>query len=386
MNRKIALLNDSFPPQIDGVANTVVNYAKHLSDTDEVTVITPYYPNVEDHYGFKVDRYFSFPASKRIGYRIGNPIAVENFKYFFKKNHFDIIHVHSPFSSGVLSRIIRRKDTVVIVTYHTKFEEDFEKRLKTKLFKDAATKFLRDNIKACDEVWTVSEGAARSLRYIGYTGPYYVMENGTDMPKGKAPQACIDAVCTKYHIPDGVPLILFIGRMMWYKNVRLTLDACKAAKERGLPFRALFIGDGYDRLEMIRYADGLGLSDCVSFPGAENDRSVIYALYSRATALSFPSVYDTSGLVVKEAAACACPSILIKGSCAAEGITDGVNGFLAEEETSEAVAEQLCRVLSDLKKAEEVGQNAQETVYLSWEESIRRASERYDLLLAKKKA
>lgn len=385
MNRKIALLNDTFPPNIDGVANTVYNYAKILNPEDEITVITPYYPNVHDVYDFKVDRYFSFPTSEKIGYRVGIPMSPENIKYFFKKNRFDIIHVHSPFASGVLSRIIKRKNSVLIVTYHTKYEEDFEKRLKSKFMKTVATKFIRSNIKACDEVWTVSEGAAESLRALGYNGKYVVMPNGTDMPKGRAPKSHIDLVCAKYGIPDGIPLVLFVGRMMWYKNVKLTLDACKAAKEKGLPFYALFVGDGYDRTEMIKYAADLGISELTSFPGATNDRADIYALYSRATILSFPSSYDTSGLVVKEAAACSCPSILLKDSCAAEGVVDGFTGFLASEETSEAVAEQLIKALSDLDKTAEIGKNASEHIYISWEDSVKRASHRYDELLKEKR-
>ena len=38
----ICLLNDSFPPLIDGVANTVVNYARELTKLgDRAIVVTP---------------------------------------------------------------------------------------------------------------------------------------------------------------------------------------------------------------------------------------------------------------------------------------------------------------------------------------------------------
>ena len=38
----ISLLNDSFPPLIDGVANTVVNYARELTKLgDRAIVVTP---------------------------------------------------------------------------------------------------------------------------------------------------------------------------------------------------------------------------------------------------------------------------------------------------------------------------------------------------------
>ena len=45
---KICLLNDSFPPVIDGVVNAVVNYAEYLSKNNEVLVGTPGYPG-EDY-------------------------------------------------------------------------------------------------------------------------------------------------------------------------------------------------------------------------------------------------------------------------------------------------------------------------------------------------
>ena len=44
----ICLLNDSFPPLIDGVANTVVNYAQELTKLgDQAIVVTPEHPDVQ---------------------------------------------------------------------------------------------------------------------------------------------------------------------------------------------------------------------------------------------------------------------------------------------------------------------------------------------------
>ena len=45
----ISLLNDSFPPLIDGVANTVVNYARELTKLgDRAIVVTPEQPDADD--------------------------------------------------------------------------------------------------------------------------------------------------------------------------------------------------------------------------------------------------------------------------------------------------------------------------------------------------
>ena len=42
---KICLINDSFPPAIDGVANAVVNYGTYITKNHgEAVVVTPFYP------------------------------------------------------------------------------------------------------------------------------------------------------------------------------------------------------------------------------------------------------------------------------------------------------------------------------------------------------
>ena len=60
MKYSIGLLNDSFPPTIDGVANSVLSYAENLSKNHcDCTVITPKYPGVNNDYDFDVIRYSS---------------------------------------------------------------------------------------------------------------------------------------------------------------------------------------------------------------------------------------------------------------------------------------------------------------------------------------
>ena len=70
----VCLLNDSFPPVIDGVANTVFNYATIIqNELGNAVVATPEYPNVTDSYNFDVVRYKSFDTTGIIGYRAGYP-------------------------------------------------------------------------------------------------------------------------------------------------------------------------------------------------------------------------------------------------------------------------------------------------------------------------
>ena len=64
---KICLANDSFPPQIDGVVNVVINYAERLNEKyGSAMVAAPRYPDVTDDYSFPVVRYKSFDTAKSI--------------------------------------------------------------------------------------------------------------------------------------------------------------------------------------------------------------------------------------------------------------------------------------------------------------------------------
>ena len=94
----------------------------------------------------------------------------------------------------------------------------------------------------------------------------------------------------------------------------------------------------------------------------------------------FPSTFDTNGLVVREAAACGLASVLVRGSCAAEDITDGRNGFLIEE-TAASMARLLKTLCPDLAHLHQVGEHAMNEIYLSWKDCVAAAYARYGELL-----
>lgn len=377
----VCLLNDSFPPVVDGVANAVLNYARVLTETEgRCVVATPDYPDVKDDYPFPVVRYPSLDTSKMVGYRAGYPfdLSVVNTLADFRP---DIIHTHCPVSSTILARILREKvQRPVVFTYHTKFDIDIENAVRSRLMQETAVKLLVNNVAACDEVWTVSRGAGENLRSLGYEGDYVVMPNGVDLPRGRADRKAVDALSEKWDLPEDVPVYLFLGRIMWYKGLRLILDALARVRAAGKDFRMVFVGDGMDKDEVVAYAKELGLEELCRFTGAERDRDVIRAWYTRADLFLFPSTFDTNGLVVREAAACSLGSLLIAGSCAAEDITDGDTGILVPE-TAEGIAAALLAPDAGKAKFRTIGENAAAKIYLSWDDSVKLARAQYRSVL-----
>lgn len=385
MKLNIGLFNDSFPPTIDGVANTVLSYAEILHKNHcDVLVATPKYPHVVDQYPFEVVRYQSVPIVGPITYRLGNPFSPLLIQEL-RSRKLDLIHVHSPFASSLLaSRVTggsKKHRALVVFTYHTKYDIDISKFSPGQPVTKGITRFIAHNIRQADEVWTVSKGAGESLRDIGYNGAYTVMPNGTDFARGHAGEAALREMARIIdHQPDEL-LFLFVGRMMWYKNLKLILDTLDILKGKGLKFRAVFAGDGNDRPAIERYATAHGLGDTVRFIGAIYDREKVRALYTLADLFLFPSTYDTSGLVVKEAAACDCPSLLVAGSCAAEGVEHGVSGLLAEETAADCAA-RILEVTAERDALKRIGENAGKSVYLSWEDAVKQAYARYEQIIS----
>lgn len=376
---KVCLLNDSFPPSIDGVANAVVNYATVIQkNLGEAIVATPSYPGVEDHYPFPVVRYPSLDTTKLVGYRAGYPFSARAQSRLVAFGP-DVIHSHCPFVSNMAARTLREQTEVpIIFTYHTKFDIDIAHALELKLLQSAALRLMVRNIESCDEVWTVSRGAGENLRSLGYQGDYLVMENGVDFPRGAAPEAESSALRRELGLPADVPVYLFVGRMMWYKGIRVILEALSRGRKEGAKFRMVLVGDGAERREMEETARDLGIGDWCLFTGAVHDRELLRRYYSMADLFLFPSTFDTNGIVVREAAACGLGSVLIRDSCAAEGIADGRNGFLVEEN-----GESLWALLRGLGRGQmrQVGENALRELYLSWEDSVRRAYDRYQVVI-----
>ena len=379
MNKlKVCLINDSFPPVIDGVANAVTNYADIITRSHgEATVVTPYYPGADDGaYAFPVVRYPSVDMTRLVGYRAGMPFSSQVFQQL-ETAGFDIIHSHCPVTSTVLARALRERLHVpVVFTYHTKFDIDIANAVRSQMLREGAARILTQNISACDEVWVVSRGAGENLHKLGYEGDYIVMPNGVDFPRGRVDDALVEQVTADFDLPQGVPMFLFVGRMMWYKGIRTILDALKQLSDSGTDFRMVFVGAGGDKGEIVAYTESLGLAGKVLFSPAIRDRNRIRAWYCRADLFLFPSTFDTNGLVVREAAACGLASVLVAGSCAAEDVTDGESGFLIEE-NADSMAAKLRQILEEPEMMRRVGEGAQREIYVSWEEAVSRAYERY---------
>ena len=373
---------DCYPPHIDGVGTVVSAYARELSRTEECYYIAPKnsskrYPESQD--SFPVLKFSSIPVPGE-AYRLGVPGVDLSFHLDLRKIDFDIVHAHTPFSAGVEAlRQSELRNIPIVGTFHSKYYDDFYKKTKSEVLSKAGVKIIVSFYEKCDEVWSVNEATAQVLKDYGYRGEVVIMPNGTNLWYPK-PEDALHAQ-EKFGLGEG-NVFLFVGQQNFKKNTRSILEAAALYKKQREDFRLVFAGQGPDAEAMQELARDLGIEKETVFTGHIVERRTLFSLYARADLLVFPSLYDNAPMVVWEAAASGTPSLLIAGSCAAEGVTDGVNGFLCEN-----TPEDICAtMLRALPQARAVGEKARETIPQPWSGIMRDVLARYHALIEKKKA
>ena len=370
---RIIQFSDSFIPIMDGVGNVVYQYALNMGQKGHETYVVA--PQTDTGYRggfpFEMVDYLGVPLPKIKSYKVGAPLLDVHCQNRLNAIKADIVHVHSPCISGLAGIAYGQKHALPIVgTFHSKYYDDFLQITGVELLAEVGVKHVVNFYDHCTEVWAVSASSAETLRGYGYNGPIRVMPNGTDIHP--VDDAAVDAMSERLGL-DGAPLLLYVGQINWKKNLRCTLEA---AAKLDRPFRLVLAGQGPHEKEISALAASLHIEDRVIFTGHIVDQQALNALYRLASLFLFPSLYDTSGLVVREAAAVGTPSVVVRGSSAAEGVVDGVNGFLCEDDPDD-LAQVIGRALRDADALVSVGQKARETIPIPWSMLVDQVLENY---------
>lgn len=385
---KVCELVDTYYPTVDGVINVVKHYSKLLHSRVECKLAAPR-PAKKDNYvdreEFEVIRCNSAKAPE--GYRVAAPQSDSKFVSKMDSEDFDILHVHSPFTMGRYAIKAGKKNAVpVVATLHTQYHQDFARVAKgNKLFIKIALAYIMHVYNRADSVWTVSNRSGDFLRMYGYKGKITVIRNGTDYVYPENDKELIDRVNQIHGLENQENVYLFVGRMAWYKNIRLIIDALKIAKDDGKDFKMLFVGSGFDFDEVKEYVTELGLDDKCIFTGQISDRQLLQGYYLRSDLMLFPSTFDMASIVKEEAAAHKLPCLVVKDSCSAERVIDNQNGFLCLE-TAESVAERMIELMDKPELVKEVGENAFKTLYRNWDDVLNDVLAEYQKIIEEYKA
>jgi D-inositol-3-phosphate glycosyltransferase len=266
---------------------------------------------------------------------------------------YDLIHSHYWLSAAAGMTLAREWDVPHVTMFHT------VERLKGQQYGDPNAPVSRagavrmeqeGHIAAAVDCVTVStEHEGEQLRKL-YGLPASMMRVipcGVDLrafTPGTAAQRRADR---KALSPDGLPILLFVGRLDPIKELDLLLESVARMRTRARLFVVGGNPDGDAEVERLReLAAELGIADRVVFPGAV-PQTDLARYYHAADSLVVTSRYESFGLAAVEALACGTPVV----SSAVGGLTsiirDRENGLLVCWRGSDAFAERLDELLSN---------------------------------------
>ena len=381
---KIGQFSDTFLPIVDGVGRVVYHYATALSQRgEECYVIAPMSDTgFRGGYPFELIDFISRELPRQKQYSTGIPQLDSHYDARMRSVNLDIVHAHSPFIAGLeAQRLARRRGIPIIGMFHSRYYDDFYQLTRTEMLANFAVASIVNFYQRCDEVWTVSQSSKKTLYDYGYVGDVVVMPNGTpDIDPSPARAAAAKA---HFQLPDE-PILFYCGQMNWKKNILRILESCARSAQSGQVFTLVLAGQGPDAKSIQQKVAELGLAERTRFTGHITDENDLYGLYENANLFVFPSLYDTSGMVVREAAAMSTPSVVVRGCATAEPIHDRENGFLCED-TTESLSEIINLALNDLAMTARTGETARKTIYLSWDDIAKLTVDRYAALIERNK-
>jgi phosphatidyl-myo-inositol dimannoside synthase len=204
--------------------------------------------------------------------------------------------------------------------------------------------------------------AREAARAAGRALPGLLVPPGVDVDRFRPAEPAGKAETRRrFGLPDGVPLVLGVSRLVPRKGFDTAIDAV-ARLDRSVHLAVA--GAGRDRARLARRADRAGLGGRFRLLGRVPD-AALADLYAAADVFVMCCRERWAGLeaegfgiVFLEAAACGVPAVAGRSGGADEAVADGHTGYVVDPRDSSSVAGALDALLSDPGLRQRMGAGA----------------------------
>lgn len=189
-----------------------------------------------------------------------------------------------------------------------------------------------------------------------YAYPITMMPNGVNaLPRARKQE--LREFRTKYGIDENDKVFGFVGRLGKEKNLDMLIPALGMLLRREPNARLLFVGDFEYRQTLEALARESGYSERITFTGAL-PREELGVVYAAMDVFVFPSLKDTQGWVLHEAAHAGLPILLID-QAVSRVVVDGENGYFIDN-SPRSVADRVSELFGDEERRKQMGQRSKE--------------------------
>lgn len=336
---KIALFSESFTPYISGVARSVEILYKELNNLGhDVYVFTPNYPNWSD----SDDHIIRFPSmpSTYPNFRLAIP-----YRALMPKIDFDIIHSHSPFQLGQYSlHIAKKKNIPFIYSFHTIFSQYMHySRMPKSIANFIFSEYIRNFCNSCNKIIAPGQKTLDYIESLNIKTPVSIIPSGIDLDIIK--KASPDGIKEKLNLPENAKILIYVGRLSKEKNLSFLLEAVNLVILQDPGVYLIMAAGGPYESKLKKTAAELKIDRNIIFAG-EIKYPDIFNYYKCGDIFIFASKTETQGLVIAEAKACGLPVIAVNAAGISEGIDNGVDGYLVDED-KQVFSEKILSLLNN---------------------------------------
>jgi glycosyltransferase involved in cell wall biosynthesis len=248
----------------------------------------------------------------------------------------DVVHVVNPLLMGwaALVSIAERHSTVV--SFHTDLEA-YLSDYHLGALRPALRAMMSSAYGRADLALATSPYGQQRLLAAGVSSKLWPPAVDADLFHGQIGPTSTPAWLTD---EPARPTAIYVGRLAPEKNLDMLAEVLAAAS-RVRPWHLTFIGDGPDRRQLERRFSGLP----ATFAGRRSAIEVA-AAYRSADVLLMPSLTETVGLVLLEAAACGLPVVAADTPAVRHTVQIGTPLLppnAAPDRWAAAMADVLCR-------------------------------------------
>lgn len=364
---KILFISDVYFPRINGVSTSINTFASQKQAMGhEVHLIAPDYKvKTEDESWIRripARRIYFDPEDRLMRYG-----AVLDQLQELRRENYDIIHVHTPFVAHYLGlKLARLLNIPCVETYHTFFEDYLHHYLPWipgRMAKAFARMLSKHQCNAVASVIAPSQPMLDVLRQYGVNSKAAVIATGLQPHSFEKADGILFR--TRYGIPLERPVMLYVGRVAFEKNIDFLLRMTAELRKKQPDVLLLVTGEGPAEESLKALAMEMKLEDNVMFLGYLDRNTDLNACYSAADVFVFASKTETQGLVLLEAMAQGTPVVALAELGTKSILVEGKGALIAPEHHA-GFAEKVYSVLSNPGKRADLGLSARQYAESEW--------------------
>ena len=387
---KVAILTETFLPQINGIVRTIEKIVHYLEDHGHEVMVVTLGEGVTEYSNSKVIR---IPGVKLAFYKELHLVAPKEpwLKSLFEKledfgpvqlpfatlqalipsphpevekalKDFnpDIIHLATPATLGAIGYYyVEKMGIPCLSTFHTDLAA-YTQQYNIPYFKaviNSVNKFIYNRT---NRVLAPSPSSKKQLEAIGIEN-VGVFGRGVDTELYN-PNKANKSILKDYGLDPDKLTILYVGRVAEEKSLPILAEAFKKLDNAQL----LIVGDGPARPLLESELEGT----LHAFTGVKKGEELA-ELYASADVFAFPSKTETFGQVVLEAMASGLPVLGFESPGVSDLIIHEKTGYLADSECFDSFSEYLSKLVSNNKLREDFAKaGREEALKRTWQQVL----------------